>query len=50
MTPLPHPTQEPHMPPIHLLVLCGSARAGSLNRKLAAVAGAAAREAGAEVT
>ena len=38
------------MPPIHLLVLCGSARAGSLNRKLAAVAGAAAREAGAEVT
>lgn len=38
------------MPPIRLLVLCGSARAGSLNRKLAAVAGEAARQAGANVT
>lgn len=38
------------MPPIHLLVLCGSARAGSLNRKLAAVAGEAARQDGANVT
>ena len=40
----------PPMPPIRLLVLCGSARAGSLNRKLAAVAGAAARRAGAALT
>lgn len=38
------------MTPIRLLVLCGSARAGSLNRKLAAVAGEAARQAGANVT
>ncbi len=37
------------MTPIRLLVLCGSARAGSLNRKLAAVAGEAARQAGADV-
>ena len=38
------------MTSIRLLVLCGSARAGSLNRRLAAVAGEAARQAGAEVT
>lgn len=38
------------MLPIRLLVLCGSARTGSLNRKLAAVAGEVARRAGAVVT